>query len=77
MKSEKEILNAIINDILQTKLIYKDIFYKIEDNRNYYIKLDYNNRTDTIYYDNFLQVVSFLQGVKKAIYSLERSLKNE
>ena len=77
MEKEKEILNDLINEILETKLIFKDIFYKIENKKEYYIKLDYKDRTDTIYYNNFLQVVSYLQGFRKTIYSLERILKNE
>ncbi len=77
MEKEKEILNDLINEILETKLIFKDIFYKIENKKEYYIKLDYKDRTDTIYYNNFLQVVSYLQGIRKTIYSLERILKNE
>jgi hypothetical protein len=80
---EKQILDTIISEILETNLIFNDILYKIENKHDYFLTLymrDSENENNPkkkaiIYYDNFLQVVSYLQGVRKILYLLELQAK--
>lgn len=73
---ELETLQYIINCILEVNRIYEHIDVKIDSN-NYYITLykkdniNYGLSYDKIYFDNFLQTVSYLQGIRKTCYLLE------
>ena len=71
---KKDILDTIIQAILETNLIFKDIFYKIENDVIYlylYTKKEHTKQKSTIYYETIDQAITYLQGIRKALYLLE------
>lgn len=73
--NRKEIIDTIINEILETKLIFKDIFYKINDDESIYIylytKKEHIKQKSVIFYDTLDKAIAYLHGMRKTLYLLE------